>query len=98
MEPLPSPPRPPMWKSPSTTRIADFSTPQPSTSHSHTKRNFSENHKKKISRHRYKWTPPRTPPDYWNIGFPTTQEAEDINRRAEEMHEEKRRRIEAEAE
>ncbi|PAV22350.1 DNA repair endonuclease SAE2 ctip carboxy-terminal [Pyrrhoderma noxium] len=97
LEPLPSPPRPPMWKSPSTTRIADFSTPQPSTSHSHTKRNFSESHKKKISRHRYKWSPPRTPPDYWNIGFPTTQEAEDINRRAEEMHEEKRRRIEAEA-
>ncbi|KAF8758548.1 DNA repair protein endonuclease SAE2/CtIP C-terminus [Rhizoctonia solani] len=27
-------------------------------------------HKQAISRHRHKWVPASTPPDYWNIGFP----------------------------
>lgn len=48
-----------------------------------------EGHKKDISRHRYTWDRPKTPPAYWNIGFPSTQEAKEINAKAERMHQEK---------
>ncbi|THH09467.1 hypothetical protein EW145_g1985 [Phellinidium pouzarii] len=86
VEPLPTPLLPPAWKSPARTRIvSDLPC-----------RNV-EQHKKRISRHRHQWAPPTTPPDYWNIGFPTTQEAADINKRAEDIHDDKRRRIESEA-
>jgi hypothetical protein len=54
-------------------------------------------HKQAISRHRQRWTRAQTPPGYWNIGFPTTPEAQDINQRAQQMHEAKRRGIKAEA-
>lgn len=54
-------------------------------------------HKQAISRHRHKWAPASTPPDYWNIGFPDTQQVEDINRRAGELHNQKRDAIEQEA-
>ncbi|KAK0211951.1 DNA repair protein endonuclease SAE2/CtIP C-terminus-domain-containing protein [Armillaria fumosa] len=53
--------------------------------------------KKGISRHRYNWARGGTPPGYWDIGFPDTQETKSINERAKEMHEKKRREIEAEA-
>ncbi|KAK0471159.1 hypothetical protein IW261DRAFT_1513419 [Armillaria novae-zelandiae] len=53
--------------------------------------------KKGISRHRYNWAQGGTPPGYWDIGFPDTQETKSINERAKEMHEKKRREIEAEA-
>jgi hypothetical protein len=53
-------------------------------------------HKKAISRHRHHWERPRTPPGYWNIGFPDTQEAADINERAREMHRRKRDELESE--
>ncbi|PBK80097.1 hypothetical protein ARMGADRAFT_1003290 [Armillaria gallica] len=53
--------------------------------------------KKGISRHRYNWAQGGTPPGYWDIGFPNTQETKSINERAKEMHEKKRREIEAEA-
>ncbi|KAG8754386.1 hypothetical protein FRC12_011206 [Ceratobasidium sp. 428] len=53
--------------------------------------------KKAISRHRHNWAPASTPPGYWNIGFPDTQQVEDINRRAVELHQEKRNAIEQEA-
>ncbi|KAG7441557.1 uncharacterized protein BT62DRAFT_955864 [Guyanagaster necrorhizus] len=52
--------------------------------------------KKGISRHRYNWAQGGTPPGYWDIGFPDTQEMTRINERAKEMHEKKRREIEAE--
>ena len=45
-----------------------------------------------ISRHRHIFERALTPPDYWTIGFPTTQDAEDINQRARDMHEKKRKR------
>ncbi|KDQ07354.1 hypothetical protein BOTBODRAFT_611361 [Botryobasidium botryosum FD-172 SS1] len=54
-------------------------------------------HKKEISRHRHYWAPPTTPPGFWNIGFPSTQEVEEINRQAKEMHEKKREWMEREA-
>ncbi|KAL5635595.1 hypothetical protein ACGC1H_004409 [Rhizoctonia solani] len=54
-------------------------------------------HKQAISRHRHKWVPASTPPDYWNIGFPDTQQVEEINRRAGELHNQKRTAVEQEA-
>ncbi|PFH49725.1 hypothetical protein AMATHDRAFT_4659 [Amanita thiersii Skay4041] len=53
-----------------------------------------EQHKKAISRHRHHWARGRTPPDYWNIGFPTTQEAVEINEKAEQMHRKKELEVE----
>jgi len=41
--------------------------------------------------------PPNTPPDYWAIGFPDTQQVADINRRAKDMKTAKRKFIEDEA-
>jgi hypothetical protein len=55
-------------------------------------------HREKISRHRYIWERAKTPPGYWNIGFPTTQEAVGINAEAQEMHRNKRKAIEMESE
>lgn len=54
-------------------------------------------HRQLISRHRHVWAPPATPPDYWTIEFPDTQKAAEINKRAADMHTNKRRRIEKEA-
>ncbi|KZV94083.1 hypothetical protein EXIGLDRAFT_612130, partial [Exidia glandulosa HHB12029] len=54
-------------------------------------------HKNEISRHRHQWAPAETPPDYWHIGFPTTQEVEEINRKAAIIHEQKLVNVAAEA-
>lgn len=53
-----------------------------------------EDHKKAISRHRHQWARANTPPGYWNIGFPDTQEAAKINEKAEEMHRKKQEEVE----
>ncbi|OCB88558.1 hypothetical protein A7U60_g4261 [Sanghuangporus baumii] len=90
LEPLPSRLAPPVW----------LSTPKEvmdSGCENHLQDKAVSSHKKRISRHRYQWSPAKTPPDYWNIGFPTTQEAAEINRRAAEIHADKRRRVEKEA-
>ncbi|KAG9012376.1 hypothetical protein FRB93_001799 [Tulasnella sp. JGI-2019a] len=50
-------------------------------------------HRRDISRHRHDWAPAGTPPDYWQIGFPTTQQIESINRRADAHYDAKRDRI-----
>jgi hypothetical protein len=42
----------------------------------------AQHHKQAISRHRHHFPTPATPPDYWEIGFPTTQDVERINERA----------------
>ena len=42
------------------------------------------------------WARANTPPGYWNIGFPDTQEVGDINERAQEMHRQKREVVEKE--
>ncbi|EJD53362.1 hypothetical protein AURDEDRAFT_111009 [Auricularia subglabra TFB-10046 SS5] len=54
-------------------------------------------HKNEISKHRHAWAPAETPPDYWHIGFPTTQEVNDINKKAARMHEQKMLHVAAEA-
>jgi hypothetical protein len=53
-------------------------------------------HKQQISRHRYRFEAPKTPPKYWDIGFPDTQEVAEINQRAQEMHARKRTRTDYE--
>ncbi|KAG6816605.1 hypothetical protein H0H87_004697 [Tephrocybe sp. NHM501043] len=52
-------------------------------------------HKQAISRHRHHWDRAKTPPMYWNIGFPNTQETEEINEQAKKMHQKKRDEVEA---
>jgi hypothetical protein len=54
-------------------------------------------HKQTISRHRHHWAPASTPPSYWNIGFPTTQEVVSINEKAREMHKQKKQLVQEEA-
>ncbi|EMD37051.1 hypothetical protein CERSUDRAFT_114952 [Gelatoporia subvermispora B] len=54
-------------------------------------------HRHQISRHRHQWARAKTPPGYWDIGFPDTQKAAELNRQAKEMHERKRMMIEQEA-
>ncbi|KAF9556866.1 hypothetical protein CPC08DRAFT_743805 [Agrocybe pediades] len=56
-----------------------------------------ESHKKVISRHRHMWDRAATPPGYWDIGFPDTQEVGDINEKAREMHKKKKEIVDREA-
>lgn len=51
-------------------------------------------HRQAISRHRHHWERTKTPPGYWNIGIPDTQETEEINKQAREMHTKKRKEME----
>ena len=57
-----------------------------------------EEHKNAISRHRQPWERAKTPPGYWNIGFPDTQEVAAMNAEAARMHERKRAMVAEEAE
>ncbi len=50
-----------------------------------------------ISRHREHWARAETPPGYWNIGFPDTQQVEEMNAEARRMHERKRALVAVEA-
>ncbi|KAJ3796746.1 hypothetical protein GGU11DRAFT_685191 [Lentinula aff. detonsa] len=54
-------------------------------------------HKQNISRHRAVWAPGNEPPGYWEIGFPNTQRAEEINKDAREMQRRQREMVEQEA-
>jgi hypothetical protein len=56
-----------------------------------------QSHRNHISRHRQQWQGPSTPPGYWDIGFPDTQQAAEINRRAQHLIEDKDKSIEQEA-
>ncbi|KAJ7480097.1 DNA repair protein endonuclease SAE2/CtIP C-terminus-domain-containing protein [Mycena galericulata] len=93
--PLPNRLQPPLWRSPP-------NSPQkgkPCRRHGDSGRDAAiTSHKQAISRHRHNWARASTPPSYWSIGFPSTQEAERINEQAETMHEQKRKAIQAEAE
>ncbi|KAI5480961.1 retinoblastoma-binding protein 8 [Pseudohyphozyma bogoriensis] len=50
------------------------------------------------SRHRYQQRPDPSPPDFWQMGFPTTQKVEEINKKAALNREETRLYRESEAE
>lgn len=83
--PVPAPQRP-LWRSPKRKSNASYH-----SDNDIDKENDDdiEQHKYRVSRHRHHWHRPKTPPAYWEIGFPDTQEASEINRRAAEMHKKK---------
>ncbi|KAF7760077.1 hypothetical protein Agabi119p4_10753 [Agaricus bisporus var. burnettii] len=109
--PMPIRDRGPLWRSPSTTpvkRCEKHVSRASSSSHNHDRelspspsdRSHAniEYHKKQISRHRHNWARAQTPFGFWNIAMPSTQEVNEINERAEEMHQRKFREVEKEAE
>ncbi|KAG2752280.1 hypothetical protein P692DRAFT_20816965 [Suillus brevipes Sb2] len=95
--PLPKPLRQPLWRSPSSTPTKKRRLSFDSLSDYKENREDIEHHKKEISRHRHHWYRAKTPPGYWDIGFPDTQETTDINRRAAEMYAQKLVEVENEA-
>ncbi|WVQ66943.1 uncharacterized protein L199_005134 [Kwoniella botswanensis] len=54
-------------------------------------------HQNMVSRHRETWMKPPTPPGYWKIGFPSTQDVREQNEQADKMMKEKEERIRREA-
>ncbi|EKM55809.1 uncharacterized protein PHACADRAFT_71198, partial [Phanerochaete carnosa HHB-10118-sp] len=85
--PLPSRLQAPLWRTPPSSPAKNH----PSSSYH--ENNYSgdereadiQDHKQQVSRHRTRWEAPKTPPGYWNIGFPDTQEVETIRKAAAEM-------------
>jgi hypothetical protein len=49
------------------------------------------------SRHRQQFEPAKTPPEYWQMGFPDSQGVEKIREEAEKINEDKKKKQEAEA-
>ncbi|KAK7064736.1 SAE2 domain-containing protein [Favolaschia claudopus] len=103
--PMPSRLQPPLWRSPQKSHSANTSgkrTCRHGHGHGRDERQDDDeaiqSHKQAISRHRHNWAQGSTPPDYWNIGFPSTQEAQVINERAAEMHQQKLKQVQREAE
>ncbi|KAI4524955.1 hypothetical protein K525DRAFT_235131 [Schizophyllum commune Loenen D] len=98
--PLPARPQGPLWRSPSRSPRKH----RPECQHHQGNHDQEERrdeevqaHRQAISRHRQQWARAKTPPGYWEIGFPSTQEVTDMNERAREMHRDKLRVVEAEA-
>ncbi|TFK31532.1 DNA repair protein endonuclease SAE2/CtIP C-terminus-domain-containing protein [Crucibulum laeve] len=91
--PLPARLQQPLWRSPP-------NSPQKACSKRHNTSPAKDiaSHKQAISRHRHTWARAATPPGYWNIGFPNTQEVGDINEKAVEMHRRKQVEVEKMAE
>ncbi|OCF44665.1 hypothetical protein I317_01552 [Kwoniella heveanensis CBS 569] len=50
-------------------------------------------HQNRVSRHRETWTKPPTPPGYWKIGFPSTQDVLEQNEKADQMIADKEAKI-----
>ncbi|PVF98898.1 hypothetical protein CPB86DRAFT_873045 [Serendipita vermifera] len=104
--PLPPRLQAPLWKSPTSSPTTTSKAVQACKIHGEHRDMLDDEededehivaHRQDVSRHRHQWARPKTPPGFWNIGFPTTQEVEAINRAAEEMHERREARIEKEA-
>ncbi|KAJ7293882.1 DNA repair protein endonuclease SAE2/CtIP C-terminus-domain-containing protein [Mycena rebaudengoi] len=93
--PLPSRLQPPLWRSPPNSPERDRPC-RHNDAEAGQHRDIAS-HKQAISRHRHHWARASTPPGYWNIGFPTTQETDDINEKAKSMHQQKKRDVQAEA-
>ncbi|KAJ7602218.1 hypothetical protein B0H17DRAFT_1026707 [Mycena rosella] len=94
--PLPNRLQPPLWRSPPAS--PEQGQGRRPCRHTDSGREEITAHKQAISRHRHDWARASTPPSYWHIGFPSTQEAEKINEKAATMHRQKQRDVEAEAE
>lgn len=95
--PLPERLRPPLWRSPSTTPTKRCAGARRNTGSADRRQAEMDSHRKAISRHRHHWARAKTPPGYWSIGFPDTQEAANINQQAKEMHEKKMAEVDAAA-
>ncbi|KAJ3894193.1 hypothetical protein GG344DRAFT_41625 [Lentinula edodes] len=111
--PMPPRLQPPLWKSPVKNTddhiFGDLDSPPPTKRNQSSNRNQQNRntpsssapgiaaHKQNISRHRAAWARGNTPPAYWDIGFPDTQRAEEINESAREMQRKKKEMIEMEA-
>ncbi|KAJ7045824.1 DNA repair protein endonuclease SAE2/CtIP C-terminus-domain-containing protein [Mycena alexandri] len=98
--PMPNRLQAPLWRTPPGSPSGSKPKPCP---HNHTglARNQSAaditSHKQAISRHRHHWERAKTPPSYWSIGFPDTQEVAKINEKAREMHQQKQKNVQREA-
>ncbi|TFK89536.1 hypothetical protein K466DRAFT_652040 [Polyporus arcularius HHB13444] len=94
--PLPARLQPPMWRSP---QSKSKKRPRDSLEDEvdDVDAEAVEEHKQAISRHRQQWARGETPPGYWNIGFPDSQEVEAMNAEAQRMHERKRAQVAQEA-
>ncbi len=98
--PLPNRLQPPPWRSPSTTpskSCRQHSDSYQNTSDSALREKEINAHRQTISRHRHTWERAKTPPGYWDIGFPTTQEVGDINEKAKQMQRKKLEEIATES-
>ncbi|KAG0706368.1 DNA repair protein endonuclease SAE2/CtIP C-terminus-domain-containing protein [Suillus ampliporus] len=71
---LPKVLQPPLWRSPSSTPSKKRRFSFDSLSDCKENREDIERHKKDISRHRHHWYRAKTPPGYWDIGFPDTRD------------------------
>ncbi|ORY33395.1 DNA repair protein endonuclease SAE2/CtIP C-terminus-domain-containing protein [Naematelia encephala] len=81
--PIPRYNQPPVWK--------EASEPDKA------KEDELQEHQNQVSRHRDTWQKPPTPPGYWHIGFPTTQDVVEQNRKADEMIAEKEAQVKKDA-
>lgn len=54
-------------------------------------------HRNRVSRHRETWQRAPTPPDFWKIGFPSTQDVEAMNAKADEMTREREEEVRRQA-
>lgn len=91
----------PLWKSP-TSSPTETSRPGCKCSKDNGERDEARDddiisRQQAISRHRHHFPAPKTPPGYWDIGFPDTQQVKEIKKAAELMHEHKERGMEMEA-
>lgn len=96
--PMPNRLQPPLWRTPPSSPGGGRPCLRNDAGSARTESAEIASHKQAISRHRHQWARGNTPPSYWSIGFPTTQEAQDINDKAQLMHQEKKRDIQEEAE
>jgi hypothetical protein len=97
--PLPNRLRQPLWRSPSRNQSKSDALDDSLHGNSGTLRRQADidSHQQAISRHRHTWARAKTPPGYWEIGFPNTQEVGDINEKAKEMQKKKKIQIEHES-
>ncbi|KAF9524911.1 DNA repair protein endonuclease SAE2/CtIP C-terminus-domain-containing protein [Crepidotus variabilis] len=94
--PLPPRLQQPLWRSP--TRSPSKFKRRRSVSPSPREITDMGSRRQAISRHRHTWARAKTPPGYWDIGFPDTQQVGDINQKAHEMQQQKLDEVEKEAE
>jgi len=84
IEKVPQRPQPPSWRTPKKHKPFPLFADEENWS-------AVDAHRQQISRHRVHWKGPQTPPKYWSIGFPSTQDAISINEQAEKLYREKQK-------